>query len=171
MQVDTATARDGMYVSMSTPSFDINFTSCLTFDYSIDASEGSLNYTNTPGLLLYIRSKDYMLSGQLLWSFIGLQEGTANVSIWNDQMPGVSKLDFVALIGDPRSTTVGISNVIWRNEDCQNTSEVECKTNQFRCRDRQECIIMEAVCNGSSECTDSSDEEPPICGELWRNIW
>ena len=166
MQVNTAAALDGMFVSMSTPSFDVNFTSCLTFDYNIDASEETVNHTNTPGLQIYIRSKDYMLSGQLLWNSIGLQKGTANVSLWDDQMHGVSKLDFVALIGDPLTTTIDISNVKFRNGICQNTSEVECRTSQFRCRDRQECITMDAVCNGTSECADSSDEEPPICGEL-----
>ena len=160
-----------MYVSMSTPSFDIDVTSCFTFDYSIYASEETLNYTNTPGLQIYIRSKNYMLSGQQIWSFTGLQKGAANVPLWNDQMPGESKLDFVALVGDPRSTTIDISNVVFRNEDCQNTTEVECQISQFRCRDRQECIIMQAVCNGTSECTDSSDEELPICGEPGRNLW
>ena len=163
--MDTVAARDGMYVSMSTPHFDINVTSCLTFDYNIYASEGSLNYTHTPGMKIYIRFKDYMLSGQLLWSSNGLKSGTASISLWDGQLSGVSNLDFVALIGDPRSTAVDISNVILRHDECPLTLEVECQTSQFRCWDRQECITMEAVCNGTSECTDSSDEELPICGE------
>ena len=152
-------------MSMSTPLFSTNLTHCLTFDYNIYASEESLNLTNSPGLQVYIRSKHYMLSGQQIWSSVDVQEGTARVSIWNNPLLRIAKLDFVGLIGDSGTTKINISNVIFENGTCDDISEIACQVNEFRCRDRQECINVEAVCNGTSECSDRSDEEPPACGE------
>ena len=146
-----------MYASMSTPSFSPNLTRCITFNYTI--------FHEKPILSLYIRSKHYMLSGRKIWSSSGSQTGPTSVTVWNNTLQKETQLDFISVLMAIRFRKIVVSNVIFSIGKCENTSEVVCLDSEFRCSDHQKCITVEAICNGTSECSDSSDEEPPVCGE------
>ena len=148
-----------MYASMSTPSFSTILTHCITFDYAIVTS-----HTKT-ALDIYIRSRHYMLSGSKIWGSLGTQNGTVSVPVWNDPLQRESQLDFIGVQMATGLLMIKISNVVFKTGNCENINEVECHDSEFRCRDRQKCITVEAMCNGTSECSDSSDEVPPACGE------
>ena len=167
---DTDAYDNGAYVVMSTPNFSTNLTYCLTFEYTIEVSEEYLPYHTTPGLQIYFRSEDYMLSGRKIWGATGLKEGTASVQIWNQPLRKVSQLDFVGLIGEIESSKIEVSNVFFTQGKCENMLEEECRENEFQCYDRRECITLDALCNGTAECSDWSDEMPPTCGEFTNSL-
>ena len=159
------------YAFMSTPFFNTNQTYCLKFDYSVLESERYLAYHTAPGLQIYIRSKSYELSGRKIWSYNGLQNRTVSIQVWKDPLQKQSQVDFVGFFGDdPSSTEIEISNVGFREGNCENILLIECLDGNFQCHDRKECIPVEGVCNGTSECADSSDEEPPACGEFASSL-
>ena len=153
-----ATHSNGWYTSLSTPSFSTNLTYCLTFDYIISGG----------GLYIHIRSKDYAFSGGRIWSHTGELRGrrTINIPVWSDPSQGEAQLDF---IGCHEGTE--LSNVIFKEGNCEGIIEMECLDSEFRCRNRQRCVPIEAMCNGTSECADSSDEEPPACGEFQSSLY
>ena len=143
------------YASMSTPSFSTNFTYCLTFDYH-------RKYGINHELYIHIRSKNYPFSGQETWrdKRYGPGQETLNIPVWNDPLHGEARLDFIGL-----GTGMEISNVKFIKANCENITEMDCLVNDFQCRNRQQCVPLEAMCNGTSECVDSSDEETTACGE------
>ena len=157
----------GSYASMSTPFFSTNRTYCLKFDYSVLASQHYLAHHKPPGLQIYIRSTSFELSGRKIWSYNGLQNRTISIPVWNESSQKESQLEFVGIFGDdPSSTKIEISNVQLREGNCESILLIECLDGNFQCHDSKECIPMEGVCNGTSECMDWSDEESPACGEF-----
>ena len=148
----------GFYTSLSTPSFSTNLTYCLTFDYNISGGD----------LYIHIRSQDYALSGRQIWNYNDELRGrrTISIPVWSDPSHGEAQFDF---IGCHEGTE--LSNVIFIEGNCEGIIEMECLDSEFQCRNRQRCVPMEAVCNGTSECADSSDEEPPACGEFQSSLY
>ena len=41
-----------------------------------------------------------------------------------------------------------------------------CRPDEFRCFDNHQCVAKERVCDGRVHCSDRSDEDPALCGEL-----
>ena len=85
--------------------------------------------------------------------------------IWIDPLRRESQLDFVGILGETLTETE-VSNVVFEEGKCASTISIDCPENYFQCLDRQECVPSKGVCDGTSECSDSSDEEPPACGEF-----
>ena len=45
-----------------------------------------------------------------------------------------------------------------------------CHPDEFRCFDNHQCVAKERVCDGRVHCSDGSDEDPTLCGELIMKI-
>ena len=42
-------------------------------------------------------------------------------------------------------------------------SPIDCPLQQFPCFDRQQCVGVDELCEGTAHCVDRSDEDPTLC--------
>ena len=119
MQVHSADATAGMVVPMTSPEFSRSGPHCLTFEYEAKASSG------TPYLEVHVRMTHYMLSGDKIYTSKSVRR---KVSL---TVQGISfseetsyMLDFIGVVGDPRSTLIRVAEVGFSDKKCEKLEEL-----------------------------------------------
>ena len=118
MQVKIADAMIGEVTTMTSPEFSRDGQYCLSFDYEVTASSDS------PALEVHTRMTDYKLSGDMIWSSqwdtskLNRTSITIQASENVQHMPQV--LDFVGVLGEPKSTVIRLANIEFSNGQCDN---------------------------------------------------
>ena len=151
-------AQSGLYVAMTTPEFDLITDHCLSFDYDIKTAHG---------LEVYVRTLDLVMAGRRVWqkkrisgANVHLDEsGRASINLKSTGSQNM-KIDIVGIISST-STLIRVADVQLEEGLCGNLT---CAGDEFLCVTSEKCVPLLAVCNGSSECGDGSDEEAGLCG-------
>ena len=152
-------AQSGLYVAMTTPEFDLATDQCLSFDYDIKTAHG---------LQVYIRTLELVMAGRRVWqkekgsgANLHLSEsGHASINLKSTGSQNM-KIDIVGIISST-DTIIRVAYVKLEEGLCGNLT---CAEDEFPCVTSEKCVPRVAVCNGSSECGDDSDEEATLCGK------
>ena len=165
MEVYATNSQAGMYFAMTTPKFDLITDHCFTFDYDMKKAHG---------LEVYIRKIDRVMAGRRVWQ---KKKGDGDNANWgtngttsiNLKSTGFRSMtiDFVGIISSV-DTIIRVANVKLEEGLCGNLT---CADDEFSCASSGMCFSQLAVCNGSSECEDHSDEEPGLCGQYFLKIF
>lgn len=129
---------------------------CLEFEYLVNNSD-----TKPASLAVYAQDLPYTMSGRRLWFTSVIENDGVMVNV----PPNMAKFQFafVATIADPSMSAVAVNKVVYYNDSCLYETPAPCG---FRCDDGS-CVNETAVCDGTPDCMDETDELPLHCsGEI-----
>ena len=155
MTVETRTVVLGHTATLNSPVNSLAGKRCLTFEYYIeDTKKGEQAYL----MVIVLGQNLPAVTGRKLWRSYATGKQTPKISIPESISGTNGSFSFVSVMGDSL-TKIALTRIKLLEESCKLNASGNC---EFQC-DNGSCVTKQAICNGSAECDDESDEQYDVC--------